>query len=193
MGSLLKSTLNTRVLPAGDRRFIRSDFPRYLTDDEVEWFRKSDVTTIVDLRGDAEHENEPCRLEDEEGFTYYHMPVAGNGDMPRTPEEVPDVYIKMIDEQMDRIIDTIMNAKSRVLFFCNAGKDRTGIVSALIMKRLGADDQTIIDDYMETRDNLKDFLKAYVDEHPGVDLNVITPCEMYMRKVLEYLDQNPVC
>ena len=187
MSSIFESTLNTRILPTGDFHFIRSDFPKNLTDDEVKWLRKNDVVTIVDLRGDTEHENEPCRLEDDEEFIYYHMPVSGNGDMPQTPEEVPDTYLRMHDEQMDRIIDTIMSAKSRVLFFCNAGKDRTGIVSAIIMKKLGIDDRIIISDYMETKDNLKDFLKAYADEHAGTDLNVITPHEEYMRKVLPYL------
>lgn len=187
MSSLLASSLNTRALPTGDMRFIRSDYPRDLTDDEVEWLRSNDVTTVVDLRGDKEHETEPCRLEKEEGFIYYHIPVAGNGDMPRTPAEVPGVYLKMLDENMEKIIDTIMGAKSKVLYFCNAGKDRTGIVSAIILKRLGYDEKVIIDDYMETRDNLPEFLQAYVDDHPGVDINVITPHEEYMRKVLPYL------
>lgn len=187
LASLFESTLNTRALPTGDMRFIRSDFPRNITDDEVEWLRKNDVLTVVDLRGELEHEMEPCRLEKEDGFTFYHLPVTGNGDMPETPEEVPGVFLKMVDGQMEKIIDTIMNAKSRVLFFCNAGKDRTGIVSAIILKRLGYSEQVIIDDYIETKDNLKGFLDAYVNEHPGVDINVITPHEEYMKKVLLYL------
>ena len=187
MASLFESTLNTRALPTGDMRFIRSDFPRNITPDEVEWLRKNDVMTVVDLRGELEHEMEPCRLENEDGFMFYHLPVTGNGDMPETPEEVPGVFLKMVDGQMEKIIDTIMNAKSRVLFFCNAGKDRTGIVSAIILKRLGYSEQVIIDDYMETKDNLKGFLDAYVNEHPGVDINVITPHEEYMKKVLLYL------
>ena len=42
----------------------------------------------------------------------------------------------MLDEKMEKIIHTIMNAKSNVLFFCGAGKDRTGVVSAIIWKKL---------------------------------------------------------
>lgn len=187
MASLFKSTLNTRALPTGDMRFIRSDVPRNITDDEVGWLRENNIRTVVDLRGDMEHENDPCRLKNEKGFTYYHIPVAGNGDMPETPEEVPGIYLKMLDENMDKIIDIIMHAGSGVLYFCNAGKDRTGVVSAIILKRLGYSDRTIIDDYMKTRDNLTEFLKEYVDEHPGVDIEVITPHEEYMEKFLQYL------
>ena len=50
MSSLLKSTLNTRALPTGDLRYIRSDFPGNLSDDEVLWLVNNNITTIVDLR-----------------------------------------------------------------------------------------------------------------------------------------------
>ena len=50
MRSLLQSTFNTRVLPTGDMRFIRSDCPEKLTDEEIEWLRQNHVTTIIDLR-----------------------------------------------------------------------------------------------------------------------------------------------
>ena len=189
MPSLFQSTLNTRLLPTGDMRFIRSDCPEKLTDEEAEWLLQNQVTTIVDLREKKEYERKPCRLETEDGFTYYHMPVTGGGDIPKSPGEVASVYLGMLDKQMDEIIQTIMGAKSNVLFFCGAGKDRTGVVSAIILKKLGFDDQTIIDDYMKTKENLHDFLTAYVKEHPQVDMNTVIPNENNIKKVLETLSQ----
>ena len=189
MSSLFQSTLNTRLLPTGDMRFIRSDCPEKLTDEEAEWLLQNQVTTIVDLREKKEYERKPCRLETEDGFTYYHMPVTGGGDIPKSPGDVASVYLGMLDKQMDEIIQTIMGAKSNVLFFCGAGKDRTGVVSAIILKKLGFDDQTIIDDYMKTKENLHDFLTAYVKEHPQVDMNTVIPNENNIKKVLETLSQ----
>ena len=115
------------------------------------------------------------------------MPVTGGGDTPKSPEEVASVYLGMLDKQMDKIIQTILDAKSNVLYFCGAGKDRTGIVSAIILKKLGFDDQTIIDDYMKTKENLLDFLTDYVKEHPQVDINTVIPNENNIRKVLDTL------
>lgn len=189
MPSLFQSTLNTRLLPTGDMRFIRSDCPEKLTDEEAEWLLQNQVTTIVDLREKKEYERKPCRLETEDGFTYYHMPVTGGGDIPKSPGDVASVYLGMLDKQMDEIIQTIMGAKSNVLFFCGAGKDRTGVVSAIILKKLGFDDQTIIDDYMKTKENLHEFLTAYVKEHPQVDMNTVIPNENNIKKVLETLSQ----
>ena len=78
-----------------------------------------------------------------------------------------------------------MDAESNVLYFCGAGTDRTGVVSAIILRKLGYSDQTIIDDYMETKNNLMGFLTAYVAEHPEVDINTIVPNEDNIKKVLE--------
>ncbi len=187
MGSLLQSTRNTRALPTGDMRYIRSDYPGSLTDEEADWLRKNNIITIVDLRERKEYAQNPCRLEIEDGFTYYHLPVTGGGDTPRSPEEVAEVYLQMLDEQMKKIISTIMTAKSNVMFFCSAGKDRTGVVSAIILKKLGYSDQAVINDYMKSKDNLMEFLTSYVKEHPEVDMNIVIPNEENIKRVLANL------
>ena len=187
MASLFKSTLNTRALPTGDNRFIRSDYPGKLTDKEVEWLYQNNITTVVDLREEKEYSEKPCRLEAEEGFTYYHLPVTGGGDAPASPDEVEASYLRMIDEQMEKIIATIMNADSNCMYFCTAGKDRTGVVSAIILKKLGYSDRVIIDDYMETKDNLSELLNEYVTKHPEVDIKTIIPNEDNIKKVLKQL------
>lgn len=188
MGSIFKSTLNTRYLPTGDMRYIRSDFPDNLSDREMEWLIENDVTTIVDLREEKEYLIKPCSLEEDDRFSYYHMPVTGGGDTPKSPEAVATTYLGMLDDMMDTIIDTIMNAKSKVMYFCGAGKDRTGVVSAIILKKLGFDESVIIDDYMETKDNLMEFLKEYVNKHPEVDINIIIPNENNIKKVLKKIN-----
>ncbi|MBR2259328.1 MAG: tyrosine-protein phosphatase [Blautia sp.] len=187
MSSLLVSTHNTRALPTGTMRYIRSDYPGGLSDTEVEWLLDNSITTIVDLREEKEYIVKPCRLEHERGFTYYHMPVTGGGDTPKSPEAVAETYLGMLDGQMDKIINTIMNADSNVMYFCGAGKDRTGVVSAIILRKLGYNDQVIIEDYMETKDNLMGFLIAYVNEHPETDINIIIPNDENIKKVLESL------
>ena len=187
MASLLQSTLNTRALPVGDLRYIRSDYPGKLTEDEVLWLLQNDVTTIVDLREEKEYMAKPCRLEYEKGFVYYHLPVTGGGDVPESPEAVAESYLAMIDDQMDKIIRTIMDARSNVFYFCGAGKDRTGVVSAVILKKLGCSDEIIIDDYMETKDNLMGFLTSYAAKHPEIDINIIVPNEDNIRRVLKVI------
>ena len=94
----------------------------------------------------------------------------------------------MIDKQMEKIIETIMGAKSNVLYFCTAGKDRTGVVSAVLLRKLGYSDEVIIEDYMKSKDNLIDMLTAYVKEHPEVDLEIIVPHAENMSRLLVFIE-----
>lgn len=187
MSSLLRSTKNTRVLPTGTNQYFRSDFPENLTAKEIQWLFDNNIITIVDLRSDEEVVKKPCSLKDIEGLKYFHLPVTGGGDTPKSLEHLHTVYRQMIDDKMENIIDTIMNAESNVMYFCTAGKDRTGVVSALILKRLGFSDEIIVDDYMKSKDNLMDLLTAYVNIHPEVDIDIIVPHRENMEQLLRQL------
>lgn len=187
MSSLLQSTKNTRVLPTGTNRYFRSDFPENLTNEEIRWLLNNNITMIIDLRSDEEIAKKPCCLKEIEGFRYFHLPVTGGGDIPKSIEHLHIVYQEMVDDKMKNIIDTIMNAESNVMYFCTAGKDRTGVVSALILKRLGFSDEIIVDDYMKSKDNLIDVLTAYVNIHPEVDIEIIIPHRDNMEQLLKQL------
>lgn len=191
MSSLLLSTRNTRALPTGTLRYIRSDVPESLTGAEIQWLLDNAVTTIVDLRSDKEISEKPCCLAGRAGFRYVHLPVTGGGDTPGSLAHLYRMYRRMLDEKMEEIIDAIINASSNVLYFCTAGKDRTGVVTAIILKRLGFSDEAIIDDYMISKDNLMDMLTAYADAHPEVDLEIIIPHRKNMEQLLEYLQTGP--
>ena len=71
--------------------------------------------------------------------------------------------------------------------FLYGGQDRTGVVSALILKRLGFSDEIIIDDYRKSKDNLMDMLTAYVSIHPEVDIEIIIPHRENMEHLLRQL------
>ena len=187
MSSLLQSTKNTRALPTGTMRYIRSDVPEHLTDKEVQWLLDNNITTIIDLRSEEEILKKPCFLKNQDGFRYLHLPVTGGGEIPKSLEHLYLVYRQMADDKMEKIIETIMNAESNVMYFCTAGKDRTGVVSAILLKRLGFSDEVIIDDYMKSKDNLMEMLTTYVSVHPEVDIEIIIPRSENMEQLLKQL------
>ena len=185
MGSLLKSTRNTRAILPESFRFVRSDVPACITEEEIQWLIENDITTIIDLRDEEERARKKCSLDENPFFHYFCMPVTGGSKVPESVNDVSKSYINMADAQMETIIDTIWNAKTNVLYFCNAGKDRTGVVSALLLAKMGMSREYIIADYMESKQNLKDMLEAYAKQCPDVDIEVITPHERYMAEFLE--------
>ncbi|MBR6385244.1 MAG: tyrosine-protein phosphatase [Ruminococcus sp.] len=188
MSSLFESTKNTRAIINGSYRYIRSDVPVFLSEKEIKWLTDNNITTIVDLREESEQNRKPCILKNNKSFDYKSMPVTGGNAVPKSTGEVAFSYINMADEKMNNIIDTIMNAETNVLYFCNAGKDRTGAVTAIILSRLGYDRKYIIEDYLLSGENFENELKLYAENNPEIDIDVITPRAEYIEKFLDYIE-----
>ena len=77
--------------------------------------------------------------------------------------------------------------KSNVLYFCNAGKDRTGVVAALLQRQAGMAREDIIADYVRSGDHLKEMFTGFVREHPEINIAVCTPYAEYMDAFLDLL------
>lgn len=184
--SLFENTKNTRTIIKNSLRYIRSDVPTFLSFAERQWLIDNDVRTIVDLREEDERLQKPCILENDSDFRYIPLPVSGGNAVPESPGKVADSYISMADDKMESIISTIMNADTNVLYFCNAGKDRTGVVSAILLSKLGYGRQYIIDDYLLSGANLKEELESFAEKNPDIDLDVITPKSEYITGFLEW-------
>lgn len=52
-------------------------------------------------------------------------------------------------------IEHILACDGAVLFHCYAGKDRTGIGAAILLALMGADDKTIMADYLKTNESME--------------------------------------
>ena len=184
--SIFEHTKNTRTIIDGDLRYIRSDVPTSLSKKERQWLIDNNIKTIIDLRKESEQYQKPCPFRNDSSFHYMSMPVKGGNVVPSSEMEVSLSYINMVDDTMDNIVNTIMNADTNVLYFCNAGKDRTGVVTAIILSRLGYSKQYIIDDYLLSGENLKEDQILFAQNHPGIDINVITPKVEYIDRFLEW-------
>lgn len=188
MSSLLESTSNTRAVLPGRLRMLRSDAPVAPTERDVQWLLGHGVRTLIDLRSDRELARRPCPLAVDARFDYRHMPVTGGNAMPASPEDVPRSYIAMADAQMIRILAAIEGAQGGVMFFCAAGKDRTGVTAALLQRRAGLDRRAIVDDYVLSGMNLAGELSAFGQQHPEIDPRIYHPQRIYMEAFLDWAE-----
>ena len=188
MASLLTFTLNTRWLREGCTRYLRSDVPDRLSEKDILWLLEHDIRTVIDLRSQPETEKRPCPLKNHPDFTYYHRPVSNGDIVPLCPEDVPRSYHNMVNGQMAEILTIAESAPTGVLYFCNAGKDRTGVLSALLLRRMGVSRQEIIDNYLITAENLREMLAEFVAKRPELSLNVVMPRAWYMEMFLDDMD-----
>ena len=106
--------------------------------------------------------------------------------IPNSASEVTASYIQMMDETMNDALTFLLNCQSPVIYFCSAGKDRTGVLSALLLKKLGYEEQYIIQDYMKSKESLKPLFEKY-----DISIqSIIVPQESYMKGFLLQLKFN---
>lgn len=121
----------------------------------------SNIKTIVDLRGADERaakEDTPLK-----GVDNIHLPLSVIGDAKVTTyrglklPDLIDCYHQLVAIDLkpawSKIFDILLNSDGGVLFHCSQGKDRTGVVSAMILCALGIDKETIFNDYLLTNQN----------------------------------------
>ena len=157
----------------------RGDLPKQVTQADRQRLREMEITTVVDLRSTEEIERKPDPLAQEPGIRYLHCPLAGEGRVP-APDEIALSYMEMVEgvEQMARALQAIAEAPQAVLFHCTAGKDRTGVVAALLLGLAGASEEDICADYIVSGPYLQRMLRAYREAHP--DVAICPPQSVYM-------------
>ncbi len=197
---LLSSTLNTRDIggyptDCGNvtayKVFLRSDAPIKVSDDDIKILLSNNITTIVDLRSDNEVQDRPCALKSHKNFEYYHCKIYGDGHLPTSVEAVPESYFEMVDEQTSvlNIMRVFAKAKDGVLYHCTAGKDRTGVISALLLLLAGVCKTDILADYQLSQAYLSSMLQQFCNSNKNIDVNIITPKIEYMEKFLSMFQQ----
>jgi protein-tyrosine phosphatase len=115
------------------------------------------VRAVYDLRNDVERRERPDPVPSR------HLPISGRpADAPaRTPAEgltgddgeriLRDLYLGLIEHAAVLIGGLFTGLAGDeglpAVFHCHAGKDRTGVVAALLLEALGVDREAILDDY----------------------------------------------
>ena len=62
------------------------------------------------------------------------------------------------------VLETMANSESVTLFHCTVGKDRTGIIAALLLANVGVPDEAIAEDYALTEKLAKPMLERLLEE-----------------------------
>ena len=193
--SLLKTTRNTRDLgghpAAGGRvtvpdRIWRSDRQECPDPEDIALLRSKGITTIIDMRTEEDNLTKPSFFRSLEGFTFLNYPIIEGDTIPESVEAVPGSYINIArSENMPRILKAIADADTGVMYNCAAGKDRTGVVTAILLMLCGVSDEEITADYMLTKECNRERFELLRKRRPDLDMNIVIPRESYIRDFMD--------
>lgn len=157
--------------------FIRADVLGRLTPQGKQALLDYGVRTIIDLRAPDEVAELPSAVFDDD----VQAPLYINVKQELSPPEVlalfkqaqtrSELYTIALDHHAPnqvRVMRAIANAEpGGLIFHCHSGKDRTGIIAALLLDLAGVEPDAIAADYAETQKQLWPIYEKWLEETGG--------------------------
>lgn len=141
-------------------RLYRSDALQDLTANDLVLLRSLGIVTVVDLRSSAEVERTGRGLLASESIRFVNPSVFRKDfEEKRLASDLDDDYLarryfQYLEEGGPAFVRAIEEMtvieNYPMVFNCFFGKDRTGVLAALVLSCLGVNDQTIVNDYALT-------------------------------------------
>ncbi len=181
------------------RSLLRSDDLAQLTPAGVQALAAYGVETVVDLRWAEEIALNPSPLgAHAPQVRYFHSSLLGT-----TPGEWRElaggcekerwkcVVLEQVRPQLRDVLRVIANATAGpLLFHCVAGKDRTGLIAALMLALAGVQPESIAADYAQSSRMLSNaYLVRYKDVDPQDVLENVRCPEEGVHNMLAYLER----
>ena len=199
--------IDGRILKEG--KFYRSAHLHLLKNKSIKEFQKLGIKEIIDLRNSKEISQKPDVIPQNIDYKNYSA-FEDEGDQLNQAKKLvlkgkvkgSDADHRMLDfyktystenpEIIKKIIHEILDSENPVLYHCTAGKDRTGIITALILTILKFDRATIENDYLLSNNYRKQLVQKRLHLahnlhfiYPKMDLNVIEKLSWVEKDYLE--------
>jgi protein-tyrosine phosphatase len=194
----------------GETRFgsvIRADSVRQLEDEGWAALVEAGVTRIVDLRQEVELADDPPRelpvevvrvpIFDDFDEDAWHEIEALSDRAPTHAEAQRLVYLGFLEHCRARFVEAIAAVaeapSGAVVIHCHGGKDRTGLVVALLLRLAGVPADAIAEDYALSGERLRERHQRWIAtaadgaERSRIERLASTPAAA-MRDVLAAID-----
>jgi len=142
------------------------------------------IATVIDLRSRPEVELSRFPLDDVP-VGFHHIPLLA--DLPpfeafrSGPEVFADHYLDIARRsggQIARALSVVADPQCRpVVIHCAAGKDRTGVLVAVLLALLGVDDDVIAEDYALSAKAMEGLLSRLIERLPAQRDEILSVAE----------------
>lgn len=153
-------------------QYLRSENLTDITTEDKEFLLQYGLCAAIDLRGREETLIYPNPFRSDEQVSYINCPLITDGilDLRKVREvgfDPGEFYVKLVEykEMIYKIFRFILEHQDGcILFHCQAGKDRTGVLAMLLLGLCGVEKEDIVANYEVTHTYLKDHVTIRLDE-----------------------------
>jgi len=170
-------------------KLLRGDCNNQLTINDLSELNNLDLDIVLDLRELNEVNKKESVYKKINNIKYINIPLGIGSKPPNSETEIPETYLKMFKANtISEILKIISAQNSNLIFHCTAGKDRTGIVTAIILKICNFSNKTIIQDYNRSDILLKPLINKLRNENPNQPKWLGRAKIKYMEEALKLFD-----
>lgn len=173
-------------------RFIRCGTVDRPTENDIKKLKELNVTTVIDLRGDYEFQSRPNDIErlteNARHISLYELNVAEAKNIKITITEVYEYIINGYKENIYSALKAVADAPDgAVLYHCFLGKDRTGILTMLLLTVAGVSEDDIVADYQLTYTYLENYMQTHAETLWDTEPEMHYSLPQTMRSLLAYI------
>ena len=151
---------------------LRAGVFRDPSEKDLENLRSFGIKTVIDLRGDEEAADMPSFFENNPDYKYYHVSLLeANPAMAKSKAPMTEIYEQCLSEysaNVAKVLKIIASLDEPFMFHCFCGKDRTGMVAALLLSAAGVCKEDIIADYEVSYTYIKPFVEREIRDNTGL-------------------------
>jgi len=179
--------------------FLRSGTIAGATPEALEKLKEYGVTTVIDLRSVAEVKKYGNPAIADKDIAFYNVPLfLGDPDAKEDPtmlflrdHHLGDFYVLVMEglgSEIVRVLNILAEAEGCALFHCAHGKDRTGIISAMIYLLAGASREDIIRNYEYSYEYISWFLDPLIEKREDEYKHTLRSDRINMEIMLDHID-----
>ncbi|MCR4689380.1 MAG: tyrosine-protein phosphatase [Saccharofermentans sp.] len=179
--------------------FVRGASPAELkTEEEIKAVKEYGFGVVIDLRSESEVIRYGNPLKDDPNVEFHCIPLYlgdpdDKQDFTKTyllDHTMGDFYILLLNElgpQIAKVMRVLLEADRLCLFHCAHGKDRTGIVSALLYMLAGASREDIVTNYKMSYEYISYFLDPLIAKVPDALKHTLRSDAPNMEQFCDYM------
>lgn len=184
-------------------RLVRSDSLDRLSAQDVELLASYPIEVVIDLRTSSEASHEPDVIRDDPRFSYYNISLLqeAKGELLSNPvivdtrsSSLGHLYVWMAEYSKKNFAEVyrviLHEAPRAVLFHCAHGKDRTGLIAALLYLLCGVSREDIIRNYAISYDYVRDLVAPLIANTPVEEQHIYRSDASNMVMFLNHLEKN---